>query len=276
LLAGRNFIQDERKNVIVVSQVAAERLGYKKPEEAIGRRVEVRIGDMREWREVEIIGVINDYRLDHFFNWNESNSNLANGGKGGGILLSYKTSITGTYITEKIALKMNTDQIDQAIPQIEMLFKEKFPGNAFSWYFLADHLNRWYINEKFTRNQLILFTFLAVGIACLGLIGMIANKVLNKTKEIGVRKVLGAGSIDIGIILMNTTIRQFVLSVACGVPLAWHLTEQYLDKYSERVTLEWWHYAIPVGLLLFIMFATIASILIKAARTNPVESLRYE
>jgi putative ABC transport system permease protein len=276
LLAGRNFIRDERKDVIVVSQVAVERLGFKKAEDAVGARVEVQIGDMKDWREVEIIGIINDYRLDPFLNFNESNSNLANGGKGNGILLSYKTTITGRYTTEKIALKMSTREIDQALPEIETLFKKTFPGNAFSSYVLDEHINRFYGGEKFARNQLILFSILTIGIACLGLLGMIANKVIEKTKEIGVRKVLGAGSIHIGIILINTTIRQFVLSVLFGVPLAWYLSQQYLERYSEQVTLQWWHYALPVIILLMIMFLSIVSLLFKAAKTNPVESLRYE
>ncbi len=276
MMAGRNFIKDERKDVILVSQIAAERLGFKKAEEAVGARVEVQIGDLKEWREVEIIGIINDYRLDHLFNFNESNSNLANGGKGNGLLLSYMTTITDQYITEKIALKMNTSEIDQAVSGIEALFKKSFPGNAFSWYFLDAHINRFYGSEKFARNQLILFAVLAIGIACLGLLGMIANKVVDKTKEIGVRKVFGARSIHIGMILINTTIRQFVLSVLFGVPLAWYLSQQYLEKYSEQISLHWWHYALPVLILLVIMFFSIVFLLFKAAKTNPTESLRYE
>ena len=99
---------------------------------------------------------------------------------------------------------------------------------------------------------------------------------VEKTKEIGVRKVLGAQVHQIGYVLLNTTIKQICVSTIVGLPIAYYLTQQYLQKFSERVTLHWWHYTVPVGLLLVIMLTTIAFVVGRAARTNPVESLRYD
>ena len=122
----------------------------------------------------------------------------------------------------------------------------------------------------------MLFTLLAIGIACLGLLGTTTNKVIEKTKEIGIRKVLGAQMHQIAQIILNTTSRQVIIAIVIGIPLAYYLVQTYLERYSERLSFEWWHYALPVALLLLIMFVTIAGVLLKAARTNPVESLRSE
>jgi putative ABC transport system permease protein len=105
---------------------------------------------------------------------------------------------------------------------------------------------------------------------------MISNKALEKTKEIGIRKVLGAQIYQIAQLLLNTTSKQILVANIVGLPIAYLLVKAYLEKFSDRVNLGWWHYAIPAGILIIIMFATIVSILLRAARTNPTESLRYE
>ena len=122
----------------------------------------------------------------------------------------------------------------------------------------------------------MLFTLLAIGIACLGLLGATTNKAIEKTKEIGIRKVLGAQMYQIAHIILNTTSRQVIIANVIGIPIAYYLVQLYLERYSERLSFHWWHYALPVALLLLIMFVTIVGVLFKAARTNPVESLRSQ
>ena len=103
-----------------------------------------------------------------------------------------------------------------------------------------------------------------------------ANKAIEKTKEIGIRKVLGAGMSEVAKLLLSTTATQIFLATIIGIPVAYFLTQQYLDKFSERIVLQWWHFVLPVGILVIIMLATIASVLWKAARSNPVEALKHE
>ena len=105
---------------------------------------------------------------------------------------------------------------------------------------------------------------------------MISNKAVEKTKEIGIRKVLGAQLHQITQILLNTTAKQIIAATFLGIPVAYYLTDQYLDKFSERIVLQWWHFTLPILILLVIMFATISSVLWRAARTNPVEALKCE
>ena len=135
---------------------------------------------------------------------------------------------------------------------------------------------RRYNDEETNRNQIVLFTCVAIGIACLGLLGMMSHKVVEKTKEIGIRKILGANLSHIAYILLNSTMKQVMVATVIAAPISYFLIQQYLTRFTERMTMHWWHFAIPVAMLMFIMFATIASALYNAAQSNPVEALKYE
>ena len=119
-------------------------------------------------------------------------------------------------------------------------------------------------------------TALAIGIACLGLLGMMASQVTIKTKELGIRKVLGAQLHQLGSVLLKSSLYHVALAVGIALPVAHFLVKAHLNNFIERITLQWWHYAIPIVILLLILFMTIASTLLRAVRINPVDSLRYE
>jgi len=192
-------------------------------------------------------------------------------------VLTYKDQLSEKAFTpEVLSVRVSPNHFEETIATIEKLCKRQFPSMVFSWSFLDDKVNEVYAQEKIARNQIILFTSLAVLIACLGLLGMISNKVVEKTKEIGIRKVLGAQLYNIAQMLLNTTVKQIVMATMIGLPIAYFLTQQYLEKYSERINLQWWHFALPVLVLVVIMFSTVATVLWKAARNNPVDALRTE
>jgi len=220
---------------------------------------------------VEVIGVIEDYARKPL---------LTQDGTGwsneDGVVLTYHENVDAENTPQKVSLMINHERFSETLQQVESLYKQAFSKNFAHWYFLNDNVNQHYQQEKVSRNQITLFALLAIGIACLGLLGMIANKAEEKTKEIGIRKVLGARMYQIAQILLNTTIRQIAIAAVVGVPAAHFLVQGYFQKFSDRIALQWWHYAIPVGALLLILFMSVASTLRKAAKTNPVESLRYE
>lgn len=273
ILAGRNFLADDRPEVILISRFAAKRLGYKSPEEAVGSKINLFL-ELEDWRVAEVIGVFENFRVHSFLN--ESNTEANNEGAGF-ILMNGNHSFGDLPVgLDKLSIRISTTNFEETITTIQELYEERFPGNPFVWYFLDERSNKKYNNEKTARNQIILFTGLAILIACMGLLGMILNKVTARTKEIGIRKVLGAGLYQIAHILLNTTIKQLALAIVIGIPLGYYLAHQYLAKYSERISLQWWHFVLPVLILVVIIFATIASSLWKAAKSNPVDSLKYE
>jgi len=273
LLAGRNFSGDNLSDhhSIIVSVNALSKIGFVDPLEALGKKILIESGGLNAAKKVEaeVIGIIQDYRRHPFYPENESVNK-------DGTILTYGNYLVEKNTVRKISVLIHSSGFKETMKALEQLYSAFFPGKIFSWYFLDDYFNRLYQAEKTLRNQIILFTVLAIGIACLGLLGVISNKALEKTKEIGIRKVLGAGLKNLCGVLLTNTFRQVLLSVIIGMPLAWYLTEQYLQEFSDRLTTEWWHYALPVLILLITMLATITSVLFKAMRTNPTESLRYE
>jgi putative ABC transport system permease protein len=273
ILAGRNFVIDDPSDRIIITRFGSKRLGFASPEDAIGSRVNVSIQGDPEWKEVEIIGVIENFRNISFFE--TQNATQANT-EGRGMVLTYKDHLSKTFTPEVISVRVSPNQFEKNIADIEKLFKREFPSMVFSWSFIDDKINKVYAQEKIARNQIVLFTTLAVIIACLGLLGMISNKVAEKTKEIGIRKVLGARIYNIARVLLNATIKQIAMATMFSIPIAFYLTQQYLEKYSERINLHWWHFALPVLILAVIMFTTVASVLWKAVKNNPIDALKCE
>ncbi|MEX2233936.1 MAG: ABC transporter permease [Cyclobacteriaceae bacterium] len=265
LLAGRNFAgnRPSDSSSILISRGTMYRLGIEKPEDAIGRHL--------NWPRAEIIGVFEDYTLRPLIKGDD----FRYGGIPG-IALTYKDFLPLDKRPKKISLRVAPANFDQTITDLKTIFNSVFPADVFNWYFLDDQINSQYQSDMTARNQMLFFSILTVGIACLGLLGVISNKLVARLKEIGIRKVVGAQLHDITWILLNSTVKQLVIATTIGLIAGYYLSEEYLQKFSERITLQWWHFAMPVLLLILIMFATVVSVLIKAVRTNPVDALRYE
>jgi len=240
------------------------------PEEAIGKNVLV---GKHQWRpfetRCEVIGVIEDHRYSPLY----KQTTVASANHG--TLLTYRNYLFPKNQQARMSLRL-TKGTDQLIETIREKFQRIYPGKLFHWYFLDDHMNTHYQSEQIARNQITLFTAIAIGIACLGLLGMISNKVVSKTKEIGIRKVLGARLYQIGQILLSQTFKQIGIAIIVAIPMAYFLTQSYLQKFSEQVTLQWWHFTLPVAILILLLLVTVASLVWKAARRNPVEALKYE
>ena len=181
ILAGRNFNAMDRGNGVIVSEGVLTRLGIASPEEAIGLNIQV---EGREWAEAwniaEIIGVVKSYRLRPMLKFSGDHDLRADAG----IVLTYKNYLNPNLQAGRFTARVEPGKIDAVMQAAEQAYQEIFPGNVFRWYFLDDHVNRHYTSEKIWRNQIVLFTCLAIGIACLGMLGMISNKASEKTKQL--------------------------------------------------------------------------------------------
>jgi len=270
ILAGRNFTGDASsdRNAVILSREAAKSVGWE-PDEAVGQRIDV---ERYSWRDLRspgvVIGVIEDHR--HSPLYRETTMSNANRGT----LLTYGNYLFRRSYPAKMSIRLSGSTSTMAA--VGEAFQRIFPREIFHWYFLDDHMNRLYENEEIALHQISLFTAIAIGVACLGLLGMITNRMVEKTKEIGVRKVLGARLHQIGYVLLSATMKQALIASGIGVPVAYLLTQLYLEKFVERVPLPWWQYVVPIGILLVTMFSTVVSVLWKAANANPVKALKCE
>jgi putative ABC transport system permease protein len=266
LISGRNFLPDSPAdfNSIILSESTVQRLGFVNPEDAIGR-------NLYYSQKIEIIGIIKDYKLRPLLT-----TGYLNYGGNPGIALTYMNHLFPNLKSEKISFKIETTNFQQTISSLDKIYNQVFEGDLFNWYFLNDIINSKYQKQLTSRNQIFLFSLIALGIALIGLLASISYKIVEKTKEIGIRKILGAHMKDIGMSLIRPTFYQIMISMLLSIPVAWYLGRQYLEYFTEQITLQWWYFLVPVFILLFILTSTVMIILLKASRINPAEELRYE
>jgi putative ABC transport system permease protein len=266
LVAGRNFKGGPSDNkALILSEVATERLGFKTSESALGSKLTMPWSGVED---AEVIGIYKDYE----FRPQVTTLRLAPRGS----FLSYRNHLVHDFFPSKLSIRIDLNKVSPTIKEAEELFTTLFPKELFTWGFLDDNINRAYVNEKIARNQITVFTFIAIAISCLGLVGLISNKIVTKTKEIGIRKVLGAEMLNISYILLQTTAKQLTVAGVAGVAVAYLLSTKYLEKFSDRITLEWWQFVLPMACVIIIMIASIGILLLKAATRNPVDSIRYD
>lgn len=277
LLAGRNFVNDERGDAVIISRIAAERLGFENPADAIGARLEVdKYFQNVEWLNVEVVGVIDDYRSLSYFKLEGQGPMASNKHQSRGHLLTYKDKTFPDFLPERISVRIDPENLKESIAGVEREFAALFPEEPFDWSFLDDNVNAIYMNEQILRNQLVLFVFLSVVIACMGFTGVITHKVISMTKEIGLRKILGANLPHIARKILQPSGMQFGLGLLIGIPGAYYLGTLYIQKFTEQVALHWWNFALPVVLLILIMISAVAVVVLRAARNNPVEALKCD
>jgi putative ABC transport system permease protein len=274
MLAGRNFVANDRADAVILSWITAQRLGFKNPTDAIGTKVQLNTGNWNVRKFGDVVGVVEDYRLVPFFNYSGTNTIMSEGGFG--LFLTYRNALFPELTPENLAIRVDLSRVDEVLPVVQRLYQSFFPANTFEWRFLNEQITRVYGNEKVARNQILMFTCLAIGIACLGLVAMMTQRIFDMTREVGIRKVLGASIFELTRTLVQNTSAQFLIAAALGIPLSVYLGVQYLQYYSERIALSWWHYGMPIGILLALMSCAVAHMLWKALRANPVDSLKHE
>ncbi|MEO5978891.1 MAG: FtsX-like permease family protein, partial [Chryseolinea sp.] len=265
LIAGRNFSPANAadRNSIIISKVVTQRMGFSKPEDALGLDLEM--------PKARVIGVINDYALHPLL------SEFATSIHGvRGIALLYGDLVIPGLLKNKLAVKVRPGMMDEAMSTLKKEFEEVFPTAPFQSYFLDSHINQYYTGERIFLQQISLFTGIAIFIACLGLLGMMRIKVLEYAKEIAIRKVLGAKIYQLGRLLLTSSIAQVAVATLLALPVSYYLDMSYLEKFSDRITLGWWHYVLPICIFLMLLLCSIATLILEAAKANPVDALHQE
>src|SRR6185295_4009809 len=172
--------------------------------------------------------------------------------------------------------KVKSGNMSQTIQLAEEKFKSYFPGNPFQYFFLDEYYNQQYQADQQFGKVFGIFATLAIFIACLGLFGLSSYTVVQRTKEIGVRKVLGASVPQVISLLFRDFAILVAVAIVLAIPASWWLMNNWLSEFANRITLSWWIFLVPIVTVIFIAWVTISIHTYKAASANPVDSLRYE
>ncbi len=174
------------------------------------------------------------------------------------------------------SLKVNPVKTQEVMAYVEDLWMQFFPQNPYEYFFLEDYYNEQYRNEMRFGRVFGVFAFLAIFIACLGLFGLSSYTTIQRTNEIGLRKVLGSSSGNAVLLLLRFFVIQVVIAVPIGLGLGYFIMHGWLQNFAYRVGIGWWFYLVPVCTVLLITIFTVSSQVLKTANVNPANSLRHE
>ncbi|HMQ49942.1 MAG TPA: ABC transporter permease [Saprospiraceae bacterium] len=262
LLAGRVFSADfpsDQDTSCILTESATRLLGFAKPEDAIGHTLSL---DTWQWHPI-VVGVVNDYHQ-----------------------VSLKKALEPTlffcspYQGEFYSIRVKTNHLAQTIDHVQQSWELAFPGNPFEYFFLDEYFAAQYQNEARLSQLSTVFALLSILVGCLGLFGLSGYTVAQRTKEIGIRKVLGASTSGLLRLLSKDILQLVGVAILLAIPLSWWAMEKWLLPQTfgiaHRIGIEWWIFALAGATAILIAFLTISMQSLKATRANPVESLRRE
>jgi putative ABC transport system permease protein len=260
LLAGRNIHQSDSGKAFIINKTYAKILGFKNPADAVGKILDF------DNHKNEIVGVTADFYQKSLHSAIQP------------LVILIPTNKWGTR-TFHIALKPQTTnggEWKKAINNMGKTWKELYPDDDFDYSFYDKNIEKFYESEQHTSTLLTWATGLSIFISCLGLLGLAMYTTNLRTKEIGVRKVLGASVAQIVTLLSTELILLILLAFVLVTPLAWYAMNKWMESFADRTTISWWIFvASGAGMLLAALF-TLSFQTVKAAVANPVKSLRSE
>ncbi len=255
LIAGRVFSKSfgSDDSAVIFNSKAVGQLGFNKPEEALNKRIDF-------WGRVyTIVGVTQNFHQQSLREAYEP------------LILRLIPGVNGY-----LSVKTNGAEASNTIRVVKSAWDKFFPGNTFDYFFLDDHFNDQYKSDQRFGQVFLLFTSLAILVACMGLFALASFTTLQRTKEIGIRKVLGASVFNILKLLYREFALLLLIAFVISVPLAWLTTSNWLQGYAFRIGMHWMFFLLPFIFMIVIAFITVSFQTIKAAMANPAKSLRTE
>jgi putative ABC transport system permease protein len=267
LAAGRWFDDDDERKIdnsipdslrhyaFVLNETAVKTLGFSNPQDIIGKNVTFGMNDI----SAPVIGVVKDF---HIASLRKAVSPV--------LMLEFP------YFYYNAGIKLAGGYKPSTLAAIEKAWTAVYPQHLFENNFLDEHVAGLYKDEKRTQQLFYIFTFLSIMINVLGLIGLLSFMIEQKTKEIGIRKVLGASIRNISFILSKDFLQLIFIAFFIAAPLGWLLMNQWLQDFAYRTEISWWVFAVAAFTALIVTCVAVGFQTIKAAVANPVESLRTE
>ena len=254
-VAGRNFSRELKRPSVIINEAAVERLKFKDAQDAIGRGV--------LWGErntvFEVIGVISNYHQQSLKNDFHPT------------IFFYNPAAWGYF-----SLKLSNSDLQSTIDQVEKNWKSLYPGNPFTFFFLDDFFNQQYKEDWQFSRMFTTFSVIAIFIACLGLFSLSYFTAVQRTKEVGIRKVLGADVSNI----INLLLKDFVILIVLANLVAWPLSylaiSKWLEGYAFHIDITLWLFLVPGMIVMLIGVLTVSYHTSRVAQTNPVNVLRLD
>ncbi|MFT4154495.1 ABC transporter permease [Parafilimonas sp.] len=257
VIAGRTFSKDfstDSLHSMIINESAARLLGYRFPVEAVGRK-------FKQWgREGNIIGVIKDF---HFTSLQEPIKPLT-------------MLIVDAGVDPVLSIKVSPVNLQSTLKAIEGKWNAVIPSRIFSYSFLDEDFDKQYRSENRFGTLFLIFAVLAILISALGLLGLSAYSTVQRTKEIGIRKILGASVAGIVNALSIDFLRLVLIACVIAFPLSYWMMYEWLQGFAYRINISVWIFVSVGTIAMLISLFTISFQTIKAAIANPVESLRAE
>ena len=256
IIAGRGFSRDfasDSSKAMIINEKAVSLLGYANAEDAIG-------ADYRQWgSNGEIIGVVKDFNYESLQD-----------------AIGPLTMRLDPENTDMITIKIQGNNTAETLASIETVWQTMMPGNPFEYHFLDELFNNQYQAEEQFKSLFMSFALLAIFISCLGLLGLAAYSTIQRKREIGIRKIVGASVSSIINLLSKEFIRLVVIAFIISAPIAWYLMHSWLENFAYKIDIKWWMFVVAGLGSMIIALVTVSFQAIKAATSNPVKSLRTE
>jgi putative ABC transport system permease protein len=256
IIAGRNIRESKASPEYLVNETMIHKLGLSSPQEAIGKSI---IAGQFDDQKGIIAGVVKDFNTK-----------------------SLEVPIEPVIIASiperfsMVGIKLNGSSLQSAIQKIREDWEEVYPKEVFEYHFLDEQIAGLYQKENLQEQLIWLAASAAIIISCLGLLGLVSLITLQRTKEIGIRKVIGASVSNIVFMVSKDFLKMIFISILIASPVAWWAIHKWINDFAYRIHIEWWVFAVTGLFSVLIALATISFQAIKAAVANPVESLRTE
>jgi putative ABC transport system permease protein len=253
MAAGRDFSADFNDSAsVVINEQAAKELRLENP---VGTVLQGLVGN----KTAKVVGVVKDFHFTSLHNKIEP------------LIIEYRPEFTGTLV-----VKMQAGKTKETLDYLKKATQAISPGSLFVYSFLDEKLNDLYKTEDSLSTILQVFSVLAIVIACLGLFGLAAHSIETRTKEIGIRKVLGATVPGIIALFSKDFVKLIGIGFVVAIPLTVYVVKDWLQNFAYQIEVQWWVFALSGLLVLVIALLTVSYQSIRAALANPIKSLRSE
>lgn len=252
-IAGRGYEQADTARQVVVNETFMHNLGYNRPQDIIGK--EISYNDV--W--LPIVGVVADFKTNSM---RETVKPTA--------IYPQKT------LEQEIGIKIQAGKLAQTAIALQSLWEKRYPEYAYTGYFLDDSIAKFYKQENQLELVYKIFAIIAIFISCLGLYGLVSFMAVQRTREVGIRKVLGASVGSIVYLFSKEFVVLITVAFALGAPAAWYLMNGWLQTFAYRISPGVWVFLAAIVISLLIGWLTVGYKAVRAALANPVKSLRSE